>query len=250
MAYGSETLAQAMARVQQQLHPQLLRRYSTGAPSWPTATGGMPLVVSFKILPREVLSGAYDLQLKAFFGGTPRKTYWSYWHEPENDIEAGRFTAADYRAAWAHVAAIAKASGKPLVPTLILMGYSTKPSSGRTWTDYYPGPGVVDVLAWDCYARVAGDTPADVFATARAASVAAGKPWAVAETGVGSHVLPDHAQRLAALTAMSRWLATSTPKPVFVSYFDSEPDAISRGFGWNITQDPAAAAAWLAGTSG
>jgi hypothetical protein len=250
MAYGSETFAQALARVQQQLHPQLLRRYINGAPSWPTATGGLPLVISFKILPKEVLSGSHDAQLAAFFAATPRRAYWSYWHEPENDIEHGRFTAADYRAAWVHIAAIARASGKPLVPTLILMGYTTKGSSGRTWTDYYPGRDVVDVLAWDCYARVAGETPENVFGSARAASVAAGKPWAVAETGVGSHVLPDPATRRAALTAMSKYLADSTPKPVFVSYFDSEPDAISRGFGWNITQDPAAAAAWLAGMSG
>jgi hypothetical protein len=250
MPYGGETKAEAMARDQQQLAPQVIRVYDTGAPSWPTATGSLPLVLSFKLPPTQVLNGNYDAQLSAFFAATPQLTYWSYWHEPEDDIARGTFTAADYRAAWAHIAGLAKASGKPLRATLILMGYSLKPGSGRTWTDYYPGPDVIDVLGWDTYAWHGNDTGDSVYGPAMDASRLAGKPWAIAETGVGSVQYPNPAERQAKLTEMARYLATAPQRPEFVTYFDSDPDAPNIAYGWNISQDPAAAAAWKAGQSG
>lgn len=252
MPYGSETYADALSRVQGALSPQIIRNYhGRGSPTWPHGTGSMPLIISFKLLPREVLDGSHDAQLTTFFAGTQRLTYWSYWHEPEDDIERGSFTAGDYRAAWAHIAAIARASGKPLRATLILMGYTVEQASHRTWTDYYPGSGVIDLIAWDSYAWNATATPESIFGQARAVSQQAGKPWAVAETGVSSVRVPDAAHRQSMLTAMSRYLATSKPAPVFVSYFDSDPPNAPPGFmGWNISKDPAAAAAWLAGRNG
>jgi hypothetical protein len=253
MRYGSETYAEAFARDRVQLAPEIVRYYipGTGGPRWPSTTGSMPLAMSFRLLPADVLSGARDAQLTAFFAATPRLTYWSYWHEPEDDIARGTFTAAQYRAAWAHIAGIARASGKPLRATLILMGYTAQAYSHRTWTDYYPGSSVIDVLAWDAYAWTGNDTPESVYGPVRAASARAGKPWAVAETGVSSVAIPDPARRQALLTAMSRYLATAQPAPTFVTYFDSDPAGDVAGFqGWNISRNPAAAAAWVAGTTG
>src|SRR3954470_20211879 len=123
--YYGETYEQALARNGQRLASQVIRVFNRGAPSWPTKTGTTPLVISFKLLPGQVLNGSYDTKLKAFFAATPRPTYWSYWHEPEDNIARGQFTAADYRAAWRHIAALADASGKPLRATLTLMGYTT-----------------------------------------------------------------------------------------------------------------------------
>jgi hypothetical protein len=253
MRYGGESYASAWARDEQQLAPDIVRYYipGTNGPHWPTTTGSMPLAISFRILPAEVLNGSRDAQLEAFFAATPRLTYWTYWHEPEDDIARGEFTASAYRAAWAHIALLARASGKPLRATLILMGYTAQASSHRTWTDYYPGSSVIDVLAWDAYAWTGNETPDSVYGPARAASAEAGKPWAIAETGVSSVKVPDHARRQAMLTAMSHYLATAQPAPTFVTYFDSDPPHDAAGFnGWNISHDPAAARAWRAGQSG
>lgn len=246
MAYGHETYQQAWDRVQQRLHPQLIRFFDggTNGPSWPSKTGNAPLEISFKILPQHVLDGSYDGQLRSFFAATPRKTFWTYWHEPEDDIERGSFTAAQYRAAWVHIAAIANASGKPLVATLVLMGWSTQPASHRTWTDYYPGSDVIDVLAWDCYATTSSATPQSMYGNTRADSVAAGKPWAIAETAASARTFPDESKREAMLTSMSRWLATSDPQPLFVTYFDSDTDGRPNA---NISMNQATSDAWLRG---
>jgi len=252
MPYGGETYPQALARSEQQLAPQLIRFYNHGGdgPSWPQSTGTRPLVISFKLPPRQVLNGSHDAQLKTFFAATPRPTYWSYWHEPEDNVAHGDFTAADYRAAWRHIAAIAKSSGKPLRATLILMGWTAKPASGRTWTDFYPGADVIDVLAWDCYAWGPNDTPASVYGAAQSVSQQAGKPWAISETGAGSKQFTNPVNRQSMLTAMARYLATAEPRPEFVTYFDSDPDAPRIEHGWNISSTPGAAAAWRAGQTG
>lgn len=246
-AYPGETYPQALARVEQQFQPQVLRIYDTGAPAWPSgsrSTGNTPLIISFKLPPADVIAGKDDALLQQFFAATPRPTYYSYWHEPEDDVEKGHFTADQYRAAWAHIASLARASGKPLRATLILMGWTAMPSSHRNWEDYYPGGDVVDLIAWDSYAWGPNATPDHVFGPAQAATASVGKPWAVAETGVPAVQVPDPGQRQAMLTAMSHYLATQDPQPEFVSYFDSEPDGHWK---WNISRDPAAAAAWRAG---
>jgi hypothetical protein len=252
MPYAGESYSHAWTRDEQSLAPEIVRFFNagTGGPSWPARTGSMPLVISFKLPPAQVVDGSHDAQLAAFFAATPRLTYWSYWHEPEDDIARGAFTAAAYRAAWTHIAAIARASGKPLRATLILMGYSTKPGSGRTWTDYYAGSNVIDVLGWDCYSHGRTDTPSTIYGSALNASLQAGKPWAIAETGVPSVQVPNRAERQAKLTAMAKYLSDAPMRPEFVTYFDSDPDAPNIAFGWNISNDPGAAAAWRAGQSG
>jgi hypothetical protein len=252
MPYAGESYSHAWSRDEQSLAPEIVRFFNpgTGGPHWPSQTGSMPLVISFKLPPAQVVDGSHDAQLAAFFAATPRLTYWSYWHEPEDDIARGAFTAAAYRAAWTHIAVIARDSGKPLRATLILMGFSTKPGSGRTWTDYYAGPNVIDVLGWDCYSHGRTDTPATIYGSALNASLQAGKPWAIAETGVPSVQVPNPAERQAKLTAMATYLSNAQERPEFVTYFDSDPDAPNIAFGWNISHDAGAAAAWRAGQTG
>lgn len=247
-AMPGESRTKALARVQAALHPQILRYFSPAAPDWPAWAGSLPLALSFRWAPSYVLAGRADTAAAAFFAATPRNTVWSYSHEPEDNIERGEFTAADYQAAWRRLAGIAKASGKPLTAALILMGATARGDKGRNWRTYYPGPDIIDVLAWDCYAWTASDTPDAVYGPAMAASQAAGKPWAVTETGVGAAAVPDPATRQAMLTGMARWLATCTPRPRFVCYFDSDPDTPPKR--WRISTDPAATAAWKAGQTG
>lgn len=81
-----------------------------------------------------------------------RDVYWVYYHEPEDNIAAGEFTAADYRAAWRRLRSLADKAGNPrLHATLVLMGWSLDPLSKRDWRDYYPGRDVIQVLGWDVY---------------------------------------------------------------------------------------------------
>ena len=171
------------------------RVYYTGLPApWPGDAGSIDrdIVVSFKADPKQVLSGALDATLGGWFRTSPtdREIYWSYFHEPEDQISSGTFTAVDYRAAWAHLAALAHAAGNPhLHATLILMSWTVNPKSGRTFSDYYPGSGVIDVLGWDAYSKATDAShgiytdPAEVFGAAVSTSQAAGKPFGFAEWG-------------------------------------------------------------------
>ena len=69
---------------------------------------------------------------------TDARTWWSFWHEPEDNIEGGNFTAAQYRTAWRHVADLADAAhNQQLRATLILMCWSAEKGSHRDWRDYY-----------------------------------------------------------------------------------------------------------------
>jgi hypothetical protein len=138
----------------------IVRVYYPGLPASNAWSGGLAsanhsaVIVSFKALPRTILSGADDSALKHFFNTAPTRhpIYWCYYHEPEDNIAAGQFKLADYKAAWAHVAALARAAHNPaLHSTLILMSWDLVKASHRSWRNYLPGGGIIDVLGWDAY---------------------------------------------------------------------------------------------------
>lgn len=152
--------------------------------------GRRPLVVSFRVPPSRVLSGTADDRLLAWFRNAPvdRDTYWVYFHEPEDNVEQGDFTAQEFSDAWSHVARLAASVDNPrLRATMILMCWTVNETSGRDWHDYVPASGEVDVLAWDCYAKGAdADSyaePAELLEPARVASSEVGAEWAIAELG-------------------------------------------------------------------
>ncbi len=174
---------------------QAVRVFYPGAPAaWPGNAGNVDrtTIVSFKFNPSAVTSGSEDSTMQSWFNNAPkdRDTYWVYWHEPEDDIEGGAFTAAQYRAAWTHLAGLAKKANNPrLHATLVLMQWTLSPSSHRNWKDYYAGDSVIDVLGWDVYnldfKKGLGDyDPASkLMAPVVAASNSVGKPWGIAELG-------------------------------------------------------------------
>jgi hypothetical protein len=138
----------------------IVRVYYPGLPASNAWSGGLAsanhsaVIVSFKALPRTILSGADDSALKHFFNTAPtgHPIYWCYYHEPEDNIAKGQFNLADYKAAWAHVAALARAAHDPaLHSTLILMSWDLVKASHRNWRNYLPGGGIIDVLGWDAY---------------------------------------------------------------------------------------------------
>ena len=230
---GTETMNQAYARDVATIGtPQTVRVFYPGLPlPWSGWVRPLtqPLAMSFNALPATILSGADDAALAAWFDGAPtnRTIWWSYNHEPEHHIELGQYTAAAYRAAWAHIAAIADASGHAnLRATLTLMNWTANPASGRTVADYYAGPNVIDTIAWDAYnsptAQTAGvyDSPASVFGQSYNATVALGRSFAVGEFGsllaTGD---TTGAGRAAWIAASGQWLAAHNAS--FADYFDA-----------------------------
>ncbi|MGC4231920.1 MAG: hypothetical protein QM594_02830 [Niabella sp.] len=76
-----------------------------------------------------------------------RTVYLIFWHEPEDNIEDGQFTAAQYRSGLVNFirAVISVQNQRPNVhPAFCLMAYTFKPQSGRNPEDYRPTG-----LTWD-----------------------------------------------------------------------------------------------------
>jgi FlgD Ig-like domain len=228
---ASASDAAAVAKATSQFgHMPIIRVYYNGLPDphvWTTGAPGVnksAAIISFQAPPSIVLSGADDAALRQFFDTAPTShtTYYSYYHEPELDVRAHDFTLASYKAAWAHIVAIADAAHNPsLKSTLILMAWDLNPRSGINWKDYLPAGHVVSTLGWDAYpAGTVADhdpqltPPADFMGPAIAASKGAGLPFGFAEFG-----LATSNGRPAWLTEVGNYLATSGA--LFGTLFDS-----------------------------
>ena len=209
------------------------------------AVAGKTVVTSFRLPPRAVVSGAYDAALRHFFANAPRDQviFWSLNHEPEPEIIAGDYTAAEFRKAWRHVDALALAADHPnLYSTLVLTGYTADPASGRDWRTYFPGRSFVDVIAWDTYNSAVGPTtgyepPELLLGSVVSTSKKANLPFAIAE--LGSPRTPDDLSG----ERRARWLRECADYlrrhgAVFVTYFDSTRD------GQFILDDQAAIDVW------
>jgi FlgD Ig-like domain len=210
-------------------HMPIVRVYYPGLPpanAWTSGLAGAnhsAVIVSFKALPTTILSGADDPALKQFFDSAPtgHPVYWSFYHEPEDNIAAGQFTLADYKAAWAHIAQLAQAANNPdLTATLILMEYDLQPASHRNWKDYLPGGNIIKVLGWDAYPLGSAtgtnpqiQPPADFMAPAIAASKSVGLPYGFAE-----FALDLTANRAPWLSQVGQYLMTSGA--LFGTYFN------------------------------
>ena len=184
-----------------------------------------PFAYSFRARPAAVLAGIYDRDFLRWFRQAPTSwpIWWTYFHEPEDDIARGEFTAAKYRAAWQHIYEIsADVDNSNLRPTLNLMCWTLSPGSGRTFSDYYPG-NFIKVLSWDCYNTSSEATaykPAgEIFDLAVQKSKALGKGFAISE--FGSRLLPgdDGSRRAEWLASVARYAASKDA--VFVTYWDA-----------------------------
>jgi len=226
---AGETYQEALARIDGYYNGlEVVRIFYPGLPqAWPGKldTGGRPMIVSFKAPPADVIAGRHDAALGTWFRTAPRDrvVWWTYFHEPENDIEAGSFTAAQFRQAWQRLAGLADAAGNPdLRATLILMGWTLEPGSGRNWRDYYAGPQHVDVLGWDLYNLSWRNgnyrPPADNFQRVVAVSQAEGLPFGIAETGTPILGSDDGTGRADWLRGSVDYLTAAGAQ--FVAYFD------------------------------
>lgn len=207
--------------------------------------GTTPVVESFRPTPQAVLSGALDNYYRNWFATAPRDrvTYWSYSHEPEDNIEHREFTGAQYRAAWVRLKGLAnQAHNSQLKATLILMGWSIQPHSGRSFETYYPGSNVIDVLSWDVYNHAGKDgsygPAANLYADVIAKSRSLGKPFGISETASVLAAGDNGSARAAWLTQMAHYL--SAQHSLYVTYFNS-----FLGVDYRL-QDRPSVAAWRA----
>ncbi len=225
---NGESYTQALAREDGYFGGlESVRVFYPGAPAaWPGNAGkaNRTVIVSFKYTPKEILNGSKDAYLKDWFAKAPRDrdVYWVYYHEPEDNIESGVFTAPDYRAAWKRLAGLADQAGNSkLHATLVLMDWTLMSQSGRKWKDYYPGGDVIDVLGWDVYNWDKNKyTPAtDLVGRVVAISKGEGKPWGIAEMGSAKLASDTTGNTRAAwLTAMAN--ETIKNKGLWITYFD------------------------------
>jgi hypothetical protein len=209
---------------------EVVRVFYPGLPSaWPGRAGqvGGPVVVSFKANPVDIVSGKDDEYLSKWFATAPRDRdiWWTYWHEPEDDVERGGFTAQQWRDAYRHLAGLAEAAENPrLHNTVILMCWTVNLRSGRSFEAFFPGRDVVDAMGWDCYSVASSTTPyakpEDIYGRALAKTRELGLQFGVAETGsLLAPGDPDGTKRAAWLGSVGRWLQGQDA--TFVCYFDS-----------------------------
>lgn len=197
-----------------------------GAWSGPAGVSGRPVVVSFKANPQDITSGRLDAHFKDWFAKAPRdrQVNWTYYHEPEDNVERGEFTAAQFRAAFAHLDRLADSVRNPqLKTTPVLMCWTLDPQSRRNWRDFYPGKSVVDELGWDCYNlpvdKGVFTSPSALFTPIKTVSEAEGKPWGLAEFGsLMSPTDPTGVQRAAWLRSSAEWLEANGA--AWAMYFD------------------------------
>lgn len=209
---------------------EVVRVFYPGMPSaWPGRAGSVdrPVVVSFKATPSQVLSGRYDAELLSWFRAAPRDRdiWWAYWHEPEDNVQRGDFSAQSWRDAYRRIAGLAARVDNPaLHNTVILMCWTANPNSGRSLNDFFPGRDVVDTIGWDCYnkSESAYLDPTSMFSRAIAASKNFGVGFGIAELGSKLRGGDGGASRADWLRRVGQHLSGQGAE--FVTYFDSLVD--------------------------
>ncbi len=201
------------------------------------------VIVSFDASPSAVLSGAADPAITHFFDTAPRTfpIYYCYFHEPENNIQKGQFTAAAYRAAWERVARLADAAHNPdLHSDLILMGWDVNPYSHRDWRNYLPSGGIISMVSWDVFpgGGYGVAPPSEWMAPEIDVSRAAGLRFGFAEFATTTV-----RGRAAWLTAIGSYCRSS--RAVYCTLFDStQVGGLAQHGGSYIVTDQASIHAW------
>jgi len=141
----------------------IARTYYTGMvpTTWNASKEGLSdakrVQVSFKSDPTGFAAGTYDTTLISWLASIPEGwTVWlTFWHEPNDELKAGQFSAESYRAAWTHLSLVVRnqvslSPGTTVLLAPVYMGYQANTASG--WSDaWVPLPTEIDVLCWDCY---------------------------------------------------------------------------------------------------
>lgn len=171
------------------------RSYDTNLPStFASSVAGIDVGVRASVWSckpdlAQLASGALDTAIKAFVASIPdtHVCWLTAWHEPDGKIRKSQFTLAQYLPAFARWCSVVKAAtvtyNKPHVyTTQIHEAWSGQhPAVGTTYSDLWPGDGLVDCFAVDGYSNTGSGAalwgPAVMFAQGK------GVPWGIAEVG-------------------------------------------------------------------
>lgn len=216
-------------------------------------TARLPVHLSFKAAPIEVLAGTWDTRIKAYFASIPadRLVWWSYWHEPEDEIQRGDFSAADYRAAWVRILGLIP-KRDTLRPTLTLMAYSFN-AGGRTLDTYLDAAMLsagLKVLAFDAYQSGQVPTVQGQLDVCVALAKQYGLGWAIPETGVFKSVLGVRETAVASwVLAVANYAKANGAE--FLSWFEQDNSTINSPTeaDFRISPLPAAVSAWRSSTT-
>jgi hypothetical protein len=147
---------------------QIYRTYDVGFhyPTWQQTLaylnhGNATEDYSFQLSPADVAAGKDDAILTSFIATTPKDVIITNWHEPEQEIAAGQFTAAQFRNSIIKLAQIVRAQnaldGGTRRVSVILMYDTIYGFKGRNPYDYWPGrdpngQNWADLISFDTYA--------------------------------------------------------------------------------------------------
>lgn len=122
----------------------------------------LPAVIndySFQIPPAELAAGLWDDRLRTFIASTPLNVVLTNHHEPEQEIAAGQFTFAEFRAAQLRLNRLvdeqnARDGGTRRVSVILMISTFTG-FQGRDAANYWPtvarDGGTVDLISADVY---------------------------------------------------------------------------------------------------
>lgn len=204
-----------------------------------TVPDGALLIESSKIKPQDVVVGQYDQQFHDLFTALGDNVFCP-WHEPEDDVEAGRFTVAQYQAMWDHLTPIARQTKVRLAPILMRATYAGQ--KGRKPADYLPSD--YDFVGVDAYVAGSIGVPAaqvgSLLDPVRAA--APGKRILVGEFGVGQKVTGQ--ARADLIGQCAGYFRQAADVEAVCWFFGDKPATIE----WRLSA--AEAAAWKAAQTG
>ncbi len=208
---------------------------------------------SFNLPPADVAAGRDDVALKTFIASTPKNIVLTNYHEPEQEIEAGLFTASDFRKAIVHLNNLVDArntvdGGTRQVSIVLMIGTFTgfkQRHPSTYWSTVSGDGGRADLISVDAYAlpHATGTTgvptgytdgvgwknaqtllqPALAFANAN------GVPWGISELGYLEDV-NDAKRKSRALTDAVNYARAGKETPTsakpakpaeFIEYWDS-----------------------------
>lgn len=111
---------------------------------------------SFKLPPVEVAAGLHDARLRTFIASTPKTIILTNHHEPEEEIERGDYTAAEFRAAIARLNQLVDVQnvldGGTRRVSVVLMGGTFTGLRQRNPANYWPKDPVTDLNQADLIA--------------------------------------------------------------------------------------------------
>lgn len=205
---------------------------------------------TFNLPPAAVASGQDDVQLRTFIASTPadRPFYLTNYHEPEQEIESGLFTASQFRASEAHLAGLVHEQnlldGGQRKVSLVLMVSTFTGFKQRNPATYWPTASdcvatvspcdMLDLVSVDAYAtpHATGTTgvptgytdglkwksASALLAPAYKWAVANSTPWAISELGYLEDVNNSSRKATELTNAVSY---AKTNGALFVEYWDS-----------------------------